>query len=74
MDITDKERLDWLQDNKQCLFRVIKVNKKYRTDGTNDVDITEEFLGWSVESRMDECSTVREAIDAGIDAEKKNAP
>jgi hypothetical protein len=66
---TDTERLNWLEAGQKCLYRVITIGRKPTTT-TEPPHYEEysEFLGWCVEGRDDEMSTVREAIDAAMDA------
>ncbi len=60
----DTARLDWLESNQTALLRVVRNLRRPSTTGYGH-DVWTEFLGWSLETRMDECATVREAIDAG---------
>lgn len=67
---TDTERLDWLEENKQCLF-VITINKSRSVRTAEGGVATEEYtdvLGWSVGNDPMEWDSPRRAIDEAMDS------
>lgn len=69
---SDSERLDYLEEKQKCLYTVFNTYRKYRTDGLNGVDVTQEFSGWCVGTSEEESKTAREAIDAARAKEPTN--
>ncbi len=68
---SDADRLDYLQRTTQTLYRITDVLRVPST--MPGLRHTEEgtFLGWSLSNREDECATIREAIDVGLDQEQQ---
>lgn len=71
MEISDKMMLDWLQENRLSVLKVVKSRRIPNTLTTQgkivrDFDTKYEFLGWTLENRHDEAPTIREAILRGM--------
>jgi hypothetical protein len=66
---TDTERLDWLEENKQCLF-VITIKKRRGIEHPESIRTEEytEVLGWSVGNDPMEWDSPRRAIDEAMDS------
>lgn len=64
--ITDKQRLDWLEQNEESVYRVIETRRVPTTRTEPAYEFKDVFLGWSFGSRFDECQTIREAIDSAM--------
>jgi len=65
---TDKERLDWLETQQVSLYAVTIGIRVPTTTPDPGYETQYKFVGWSTGSRLDEAETVREAIDAAMDA------
>ena len=70
MEISDSERIDWLEKHKVSVLTVTEQKKEFRTDSSIEFHIVTKFVGWGTTDSYLEFDSIREAID---DAIKKRA-
>lgn len=62
-EATDAERLDWLQERKETVYRCTHQERRATTDTFRHYETVLVFDGWAVFEDQDPKPTIREAID-----------
>ena len=65
-EITDTQRIDWLQENNQTVWMAYHSEKRMTTETELRYEKVTVFDGWAVLEECDPKPTVREAIDEAI--------
>lgn len=72
-DEKDAARLDYCEKNQIGIYPVTKMVRRPTTMSSPAYEEQVEFLGWSSSCAMDECATIREAIDRIMPSRKPSA-
>jgi hypothetical protein len=66
--LSDKKRLDWLQERSETVYRCTHQERRPTTDTYRHYETVQVFDGWAVLGDQEPKPTIREAIDAAIES------